>query len=286
MEWVEDEIKFLKRHYPKRGREWCAKKLLRSVSSIRTQTSRLGLKQDRSSDFFKEWQSRAAQSKVGVKRPLHALKMISKMKGYKHSDESRKKLSANKKEWFKNNPHPKGMLGKKHSDEFKATQSVRIKKMWKEKTDEQLMAWKRKGLESRLKNDTYSPERKKCSWKSGWREIGICRKYYRSRWEANYARYLEFLKSKGEITDWLHEPDVFWFEGVKRGCVSYLPDFKVTNNDGSIEYHEVKGWMDDRSKTKIKRMAKYWPNIKLVLIQAKQYSEILNKLAKVIPNWE
>ena len=98
--------------------------------------------------------------------------------------------------------------------------------------------------------------RQKTTWKSGWREIGGKRKYFRSRWEANYARYLEFLKQNKQVLDWAHEPEVFWFEGIKRGCVSYLPDFKVTYIDNAVEYHEVKGWMDDRSKTKMKRMEK------------------------------
>lgn len=122
--------------------------------------------------------------------------------------------------------------------------------------------------------------------KQGWREIGGYRKYYRSRWEANYARYLEWLKQLGEIKEWLHEPETFWFENIKRGVRSYLPDFKVTNNNGDIEYHEVKGWMDDRSKTKLKRMKKYYPHIKMVLIQAKQYKEIGKKVSIMISGWE
>ena len=94
---------------------------------------------------------------------------------------------------------------------------------------------------------------KYASCKSGWREIGGIRKYYRSRWEANYARYLEFLKVNGEIEKWEHEPETFWFEGIKRGVMSYLPDFRVTEKNGDIVFHEVKGWMDARSITKIKR---------------------------------
>jgi hypothetical protein len=135
-------------------------------------------------------------------------------------------------------------------------------------------------------NRISAPLREKVSWKAAWREIGGLRKFYRSRWEANYGRYLEFLKQHGHIKDWLHEPDVFWFEGVKRGCVSYLPDFKVINNDDSLEYHEVKGWMDDRSKTKIRRMAKYYPNIKLRVIGKKAYTEIKKKLGAAIIGWE
>lgn len=95
--------------------------------------------------------------------------------------------------------------------------------------------------------------RKNSTWKAGWRDIGDKRIYARSAWEANYGRYLEFLKKNGAIKDWEHEPETFWFSGVKRGCVSYLPDFRLLNNDESFEYHEVKGWMDSRSKNKNKK---------------------------------
>jgi hypothetical protein len=61
-----------------------------------------------------------------------------------------------------------------------------------------------------------------------------------------------------------------------------LPDFRVTLNDGSIEYHEVKGWMDDRSQTKLNRMAKYYPNVKMVLIDGKRYRGIESTLKNVI----
>lgn len=121
---------------------------------------------------------------------------------------------------------------------------------------------------------------------AGWREIGGKRRYYRSLWEGNYARYLEWLKSRGAIADWEHEPEEFWFGGVKRGCVSYLPDFRVTELNGEVAYHEVKGWMDARSKTKISRMAKYHPGVKLVVIDKKQYAAIKAQVSRLVPGWE
>lgn len=126
----------------------------------------------------------------------------------------------------------------------------------------------------------------KTTWKAGWREIGGKKKYFRSRWEANYARYLEYLKKHKEIKEWDHEPETFWFDGIKRGCRSYLPDFRVTLNNGEVEFYEVKGWMDDRSKTKIKRMAKYHPDIKLIVIQEKEYNFIKKAVSPLIPDWE
>jgi len=124
-------------------------------------------------------------------------------------------------------------------------------------------------------------------WRGGWREIGGYRKYYRSRWEANYARYLEYLRERGEVVSWAHEPTTFWFEGIKRGVTNYLPDFHVTYpGERGEEYHEVKGWMDAKSATKIKRMAKYHPNVKLVVVDKKIYTALEREFSKILQGWE
>lgn len=118
----------------------------------------------------------------------------------------------------------------------------------------------------------------------GWSKVGGKRFFARSSWESNYARYLQFQKEHALILDWEHEPDTFWFKGIKRGVCSFLPDFKVTTKEG-IEYHEVKGWMDSRSKTKIKRMAKYHPEVKLVVIDQVRYKQIAKTASAIIPGW-
>lgn len=110
--------------------------------------------------------------------------------------------------------------------------------------------------------------------------------FVRSSWEANYARYLNWLVGLGEIKSWEYEPEEFEFKTIKKGNRFYIPDFKVTNNDGSIEYHEVKGYMDADSKTKLNRMAKYYPDIKIVLIDSPVYRALHKQLKNLIPNWE
>lgn len=115
------------------------------------------------------------------------------------------------------------------------------------------------------------------------KDLGI---YVRSTWEANYARYLNFLVSRKAILKWEYEPDTFWFEGIKRGTRSYTPDFKVYESDGSIKYHEVKGYLDEKSKTKLQRMSKYHPGITIILICKKEYVEIGRKVGRLIPFWE
>lgn len=137
---------------------------------------------------------------------------------------------------------------------------------------------RRKALETRIANGNLSAATMYSKAKRGWRETKQGRIFFRSRMEANYAFYLDFL---GIV--WEYEPKTFWFVGIKRGTVSYTPDFYVP---AEKRYVELKGWMDERSATKLKRMAKYHPEIQLDLVDWPQYKEIARKFAKLIPCWE
>jgi hypothetical protein len=127
---------------------------------------------------------------------------------------------------------------------------------------------------------------RKASWKAQWATVGGQRLFARSSWEVNYARFLEFRKQQQEITSWKHEPKTFWFEKVLRGCVSYKPDFEVHLPNGKIEYHEVKGWMDVRSKTVLNRMRIYHPEVTIVLVDAKRYKAIMRTAGAFLPKPE
>lgn len=195
-------------------------------------------------------------------------------------------ISAIQKALIAKNGHPRLMAGKSHTQLAKDKIAKASTELNASRTDEQKAVSLMKAMKTRVANGTYGMPRTGTTWKAAWREIGGIRKYFRSKWEANYAYYLEWLKSKGVILDWKHEPTTFWFEGVKRGCVSYLPDFLVTENNGSETYHEVKGWMDDRSKTKIRRMAKYHPKVKLIVIDSAAYEALRKSVKTLVPGWE
>ncbi len=105
-------------------------------------------------------------------------------------------------------------------------------------------------------------------------------------WEANWARYLCFLVAHGHIRQWEYEPETFWFESIRRGCRSYTPDFRITENDGRVVYHEIKGYMDAKSHTKLTRMAKFYPGVRIQLIDAPCYRRNARTLSRLIPGWE
>jgi hypothetical protein len=182
--------------------------------------------------------------------------------------------------------HPRGMLGKKHTAEMKQKLSDlhknRAAKLPPEHWKEQVL----KSLKTRMERYGTTSTNPSCnrSWKCGWRVIGGENIFFRSRWEANYARYLEYLKERGEILEWKHEPKLFLFKDAVK-ATSYLPDFLVITNDGH-SYHEVKGWMDDRSIEKLRLMSEFYPEETIVLIDAKWFKKNETALKCHIDGWE
>jgi hypothetical protein len=286
--WTEKQLAFLREHYPQRGKQFIVSALGRSEPAVRGKASELNLRLNPEGEFFKDFQQRAAQAKVGKKRPDQAEVMRELHRAGKllKTPAMNAAQSVRFKEWHKNNAHPKGMLGKTHTQATKDRVREGNQRWLATLTDDERFAITKKMMTTKIKNGTLVNPRPNATWKAGWRDIGSVRKYYRSRWEANYARWLEWLLQHGQIVTWSHEPMTFWFEGIKRGCVSYLPDFRVVNNSGEEEFHEVKGWMDARSVTKIKRMAKYHPKVKLIVVDAKQYRAMARQARKMIPDWE
>lgn len=130
--------------------------------------------------------------------------------------------------------------------------------------------------------------------KTGYRpDLGLV---VRSGWESDVLRILKSYNIKYEF-----EPRVFTFP-VKRGTKSYLPDIYLPDFD---QYLEVKGWLDDKSRVKITRFARYYPeefsNFVMIIGSSKKARELceelkvpyvlnFNKLKSIykdkIPNWE
>ena len=201
-----------------------------------------------------------------------------------------KKMAHVTEERWRTQPHPKGMAGKKHTEEFKATMSTRVKRDWATwKAFEigpmsQEARQRRSDLATvRMSKAPASQAYSRC--KSGYRE-DLGKIYFRSAWEANYARFLNYMIALGAVEWWEYEPETFWFEAIKRGVRSYKPDFRVKWTAESPRFVEVKGWMDPKSKTKLKRMKKYHPGVIVEVVGNKEYQGIKRKWSSFIQNWE
>lgn len=103
-------------------------------------------------------------------------------------------------------------------------------------------------------------------------------KFFRSSWEANYARYLNFIQ-----VQWEYESKIFYFPNVKNGAVSYKPDFYLCSTD---TYVEIKGLEKSTDRTKWGRMKKFHPEVRLLVVDTKKYREIETKYGGLIPHWE
>lgn len=74
--------------------------------------------------------------------------------------------------------------------------------------------------------------------------------------EQAYADTLEIQKRSGMILAYRFEPLKFRIGSV---CF-YTPDFEVVAADGTLEYHEVKGFWDPKARVKIKAAASMFPD--------------------------
>jgi hypothetical protein len=130
--------------------------------------------------------------------------------------------------------------------------------------------------------------------------------FFRSSWEANVFRLLRLDKNIVHIE---YEPMdfTFWQFGIKKGTISYTPDFRVYFKDGSYQWIEVKGgWLKNIDKTKMRRFKKFYPEEfeKLVIVSSGpnskttiffkelgltikwHYPDLNKTFKKSVPNWE
>lgn len=315
MKWTEEEVEILKKEYAKvDGKkvtnilERLSKKLNRSKNSIRNKAYYLGITNSKDNytneqiEFLKENINEMTytdmsiilkKDKCNICRKCKELnlkkdkkvntKLLPIKQRYQFTKEDLKKAEKKRKEYIEKNGHPRGYLGYKHSEETRKKLSLCSKKGWENMTKEKLLERNRKQRNTRIKNGTLNPIKniENCySRAKGGKRSDLNNQYFRSAWEANIARYFNYLG-----IEWQYEPKTFVFENITRGSVSYTPDFYLPKTD---EWIEVKGWMDGKSKTKLKRFEKQYPEEykKLKLIQEKEYNEIKKKISMFIKNWE
>lgn len=122
----------------------------------------------------------------------------------------------------------------------------------------------------------------------GWRTIGTKKCYFRSLWEIQYAQYLEWLRHHQSIFDWEYEPKLFEFpkDKYRTGPFYYKPDFRVLELDKTHTWYEVKGYMNQDSKKKLKRFNKHFPNERLIIISKAWFTQARKKNLHSIIGWE
>jgi hypothetical protein len=111
-------------------------------------------------------------------------------------------------------------------------------------------------------------------FKYGKRE-DLNNQFFRSTWEANFARILEYEHKSYEF-----EKYRFTIK-MNNQDYTYLPDFKVDDI-----FYEIKGFWYDDAKLKVEAFKQQYPNIKLIIIDFDKYNELKLKYKSLIKNWE
>ena len=88
------------------------------------------------------------------------------------------------------------------------------------------------------------------------------RKAYRSQWEAEYAGVLEMRFRAGDIVDYGYERITLRLPGDVR----YTPDFDAVLPDGTIEMHEVKAWLREVARDRLRSAVATFPTVHWYLI--------------------
>lgn len=247
----------------------------------------------------KETKEKIRQKALGRKMSKEAIEKMAASK--------RGKIPWNKGiHMWDNKPHPRGMLGKKNSEESREKHRIANLKRYENPDVGRQQGEKRKKfleehpeellkMSIRMKEyyETHPPHRgflgKHCTdehkekismWrcahphesKSGYRED--LKEYFRSTWEANFARILKFENEYYE-----YEKYSFFLEKGSR----YIPDFYLPQEDVFVE---IKGYWNERGKNKVLRFKKQYPDKLLIIVGEKTYDYLKNSYQKIILNWE
>jgi hypothetical protein len=97
--------------------------------------------------------------------------------------------------------------------------------------------------------------------------------YFYSRWEANFARILNFSN-----IDWIYQARTFDLKGH-----TYTPDFYLPDYDVWIE---IKNFLSEYSKNRDEKFRELYPKLKLILILKEDYLKLQKKFALKIKKWE
>lgn len=198
-------------------------------------------------------------------------------------------MREDRKGFWSDRPHPRGMAGKKHTPETLAKVGDTSRRNWvhAKETGTGLMSPEVRAArrarataraQQRSPGESYSRARR------GKRpDIGPW--FFRSSWEANYARFLQLLERLGKIERWEYEPERFVFP-VTSGPASYLPDFKVWDKEDGVYFVEIKGWYDLKSKQRFGLMHRYRPDVPIRLVDGRHWRAYEAFGRKHIKGWE
>jgi len=269
--WSEKEIKKVFKLYKTKGLKYTANKLNRTLPSVAGVVAKYKLKTDLED---RKKRISATLKKKFKEDALYRGHLLSTSQIIRRP-ESRAKLSASLKKYYKTHAYPESAK-LKLSKLFKG-------KIVKESTKEKLRAY-RGPLASRYGKKISKIARKKLirslikAYAEGRKKVPVSKKYkggfrkdlgfvVRSTYEANFARILNYLKIKYD-----YEPKRFKIVLPNNKISTYLPDFVIKNK----YIFEVKGFFEDDAEEKFHIFKKQYPEYKTRLITMPIYYCLLS----------
>ena len=246
------------------------------------------------SEIFKEHREnkelkkqRIEKIKTGLKKYFDNLGQDNKNKIYgkgmrdkKHSKESKEKMSESKKKIIKSldkdtriKIYGSGMKGKHHTDERNKKLSEKHKMSMSKLTPEE-----RKIKFGNPGNSHYSFGKPPCIGSCKFSKGGTRKdlgQYFRSTWEANFARIMNLLR-----LEYKYEEEVFKLDDNGKP-MTYTPDFYINGC-----YYEIKGYWRGSDKIKTDLFKEQYPQYSLIIIDDKEYRKLKNHFSFMILNWE
>lgn len=271
--WTEDEVRMLRAVYGEFSEDGAlarlARKIHRHPANIARKARALGFRR----------LARIRQARLPLAGPEFG------------SAAHREHLAAKTREQFAMLGHPRGMLGKRHTQENLERARQGNRRYWAQLTAEQLEVRNSKMIATRIARrgaGNTTPAQLTYTRGRGGRRADLGDVYFRSSWEANYARYLNFLVTKGAVASWQYEPMTVIFP-VDRGPVrTYTPDFAVIElPTGWLRYHEVKGVWSDRFFAQLDLIGEHRQDLEpLTIVDAAAYAELHRQYRHELPGWE
>lgn len=167
----------------------------------------------------------------------------------------------------------KSLMKNKNSKNRKTTNDLR--NIWREKAVAQ---WadphKREntisGIRNSILNGSYVPQNNAFKGNGFRKDLN---QFFRSRWEANFARILRYMR-----LDYDYEANRFdLIDSV------FIPDFYLSKQNLFVE---IQGFLRKTKQDKLKKFSELYPNIKLFILDAQGYGKLENVYSPLIHSWE
>ena len=231
-----------------------------------------------SSSVKKSWKENKFQGRTGIPLSEESRKSLShKLMGHEVSEETRAKIGLS---GLGRIPWNKGLT--KEEDSRLLSVSEKVKKWNKEHMTPEIRLQISQTLKQKYAQGMKIPQAKG----SKRADLGM---YFRSTWEANYARILNY-----ENINWSYEQQPYSLQDDDGDLIAvYTPDFFIQDKLIEVKGHAnaSDNWVCEckrceRDQMKMLLFTEQYPDETIEIVGKQEYRKLCKKYSGVIPHWE